>query len=383
MKEKINIAELLKDCPGGMELDCAICENVYFDKVDFDSGLIKCFIKNDVYENIYFYRDGTHISAQNAKCVIFPKGKTTWEGFQRPFKDGDIVFSGVDLISIYKEQIRGIGGKFVRLHSYVSLRNSCMLEIDKDIWTLEGIRFATEEEKQKLFDAIKDNGYKWNPENKTLEKLIQPKFKDGDVIYNAGIKAVAIFNKQTDMNTISHCFLNILGNLMICHYHSKDLSDWRLATENEKQELFDAIKAHGYKWNSESKTLEKLVEPRFKVGDKIRHKINNKNDIYEISKVYDDSYGIVGFTWMIYMKYQDNYELVPKKFDITTLKPFESKVLVRDANGDNWIGAFYSHYKSELFYVIGNVYYYQCIPYEGNEHLLGTNNDCDEFYKNW
>lgn len=23
----------------------------------------------------------------------------------------------------------------------------------------------------------------------------------------------------------------------------------------------------------------------------------------------------------------------------------------------------------------------QCIPYEGNEHLLGTANDCDDFYK--
>jgi hypothetical protein len=27
--------------------------------------------------------------------------------------------------------------------------------------------------------------------------------------------------------------------------------------------------------------------------------------------------------------------------------------------------------------------YKQCIPYEGNEHLLGTTNDCDNFYKTW
>lgn len=25
----------------------------------------------------------------------------------------------------------------------------------------------------------------------------------------------------------------------------------------------------------------------------------------------------------------------------------------------------------------------QCIPYEGNEHLLGKTDDCDEFYKTW
>lgn len=27
--------------------------------------------------------------------------------------------------------------------------------------------------------------------------------------------------------------------------------------------------------------------------------------------------------------------------------------------------------------------FYQCIPYEDNEHLLGTTNDCDEYYKTW
>ena len=24
-----------------------------------------------------------------------------------------------------------------------------------------------------------------------------------------------------------------------------------------------------------------------------------------------------------------------------------------------------------------------CIPYEGNEHLLGTSINCDDFYKTW
>ena len=24
-----------------------------------------------------------------------------------------------------------------------------------------------------------------------------------------------------------------------------------------------------------------------------------------------------------------------------------------------------------------------CIPYEGNEHLHNTTNDCDDYYKNW
>ena len=33
MENKINIAELLKDCPQGMELDCTMFDNVVFDEV--------------------------------------------------------------------------------------------------------------------------------------------------------------------------------------------------------------------------------------------------------------------------------------------------------------------------------------------------------------
>lgn len=36
--EKINIAELLKDCPKGMELDCTIFDDVVFEKVDSESN---------------------------------------------------------------------------------------------------------------------------------------------------------------------------------------------------------------------------------------------------------------------------------------------------------------------------------------------------------
>ena len=33
MENKINIAELLKDCLKGMELDCTCADNVVFDKI--------------------------------------------------------------------------------------------------------------------------------------------------------------------------------------------------------------------------------------------------------------------------------------------------------------------------------------------------------------
>ena len=129
---------------------------------------------------------------------------------------------------------------------------------------------------------------------------------------------------------------------------------------------------------------------KFKVGDRIRHKETNKDDVYEISKVYDDSYGIAGFTWMINMKYQDQYELVPNKFDPKTLKPFD-KVLARDSEDTRWRCTFYSHSiesvesLSDLYkYVTTTKNYKCCIPYnEETKHLVGTKDEAPEFYRYW
>lgn len=127
------------------------------------------------------------------------------------------------------------------------------------------------------------------------------------------------------------------------------------------------------------------IEPKFKVGDRIRHKVTNKDDVYEITKVYDDSYGIAGFNWMIYIKYQDKYELVPNKFDPKTLKPYE-KVLVKNYLDDMWKVDLYSHKdvsKIYLYRCVGNPYKY-CIPYNDNtKHFVGTTDEAPEYYRYW
>ena len=158
------------------------------------------------------------------------------------------------------------------------------------------------------------------------------------------------------------------------------------ATKEQRDLLFQKIKDAGYKWNAETKTLEKLVKPKFMVGDMIRHKETNKDDVYEISKVYDDSYGIVGFNWGIYMKYQDQYELVPNKFDPKTLKPFD-KVLVRDTADFSWACDLFSYILDgdvEYKYKgVGCLNKY-CIPYnDDTKHLIGTTDEAPEYYRYW
>lgn len=307
MEKRINIAEILKDCPNGMELDCTIWENVVFDYIDMKSDY-PIHIKKMGGEKDYLTKDGHFNFDLGAKCVIFPKGKTTWEGFQRPFKDGDVCTGKVNgnlVIFIYKNRINTtlVKSHFV-LYVHVGVCKNCCIAL-KD----EEIKFATEEEKQELFKAIQDNGYHWNDETKTLEILIKPKFK---------------------------------------------------------------------------------------IGDRIRHKLTG--NVYEVSSFLSNGYGSgvyeIGIineliVKIIDIKEQDNYELLPNKFDITTLKPFD-KVLVRTNKFDPiWTIDFYDGYRPKRggsftpFAVTGSKYFQQCIPYEGNEHLLGTTNDCDEFYKNW
>lgn len=352
MENKINIAELLKDCPRGMELDCTIFNGkICFEGFDHNNSAypIKISINLVNIEHLNIY--GQYDTRDYAKCVIFPKGRSTWEGFHRPFVEGDIVSTATGMyIGIVKSTEDNH-----ECCTFCSIHGKQDFHVGKKLFFS---RLATKEEKAKLFKAIEDNGYKWNPETKTLDELFP---------YKIGTKVWTKFDKEHKyIHTIVGISRNSFGNL-----------------EYEIEEEKTGTVVH-YPKNLLIPVAEE--KPKFKVGDKVRHKINNKDYIYEISKVYDDSYGLVDFTWVICMKHQDNWELVPGKFDITTLKPFESRVLVRDNDYDEWKGAFWSHLrqKADIKYDTIRGVYRQCIPYnDDTKHLLGKTNDCSEFYKTW
>lgn len=288
--KKINIVELLKDCPKGMELDCTMYDNVTLIQVQGDNTYP---IKIETPDGSTVLTKYGGVSYNKlSKCIIFPKGKTTWEGFQRPYEDGDIVASK-------NGQWIGIttGGK-----SDEPIPTYCVIKWNGD------------------FEAYPNCKEKWRLD--------------------------------------------------------------RLATEEEKQKLFQAIKDNGYYWNTETKTLEKL--PKFKVGDKIQSVISSS--YYTVVDIKNDLYFIKSDTekypYQVSFSNEINYKLVLDKFDITTLVPFESRVLMRSSNAREWVGTFYSHYSDNKFYGCG-MCCDQCIPYERNEHLLGTTNDCDEYFKTW
>ena len=159
--------------------------------------------------------------------------------------------------------------------------------------------------------------------------------KDGDIL--ACNEEILLFKSYSVQERISlYCWYNGQTN----NFHSKEVIDTLLtkrnkvcpATKEQRDLLFQKIKEAGYEWDVDKKELKKLVKPKFKVGDMVRHKKTNRDDVYEISKVYDDSYCIDGFPWLIFIEYQDQYELVTNKFDPKTLKPLDSVLAKNDSS---------------------------------------------------
>ena len=184
--ERINVAQLVKDCPKGMELDCTMYDRVTFDEVTtvigFDDKkrvkiILSTHYSDGTKDEINLTEFGTYTDDETAKCVIFPKGKTTWEGFVPPcqFKDGDVIVDKYGAVAIYKRVHSSYEEPYVDFHCGITSEYRSFFVKDSDslqhCGKIDSIRLATEEEKQELFKSIEDHGYKWNPEYKTLEKL--------------------------------------------------------------------------------------------------------------------------------------------------------------------------------------------------------------------
>ena len=86
--------------------------------------------------------------------------------------------------------------------------------------------------------------------------------------------------------------------------------------------------------------------------------------------------------WSKFERFWDKSKV--EKFDVNTLQPFD-KVLGRDTNDNCWIALFFGHIgKGSHRAVCGYFSWTQCIPYnEETKHLVGTSNDCPEYYKWW
>ena len=86
--------------------------------------------------------------------------------------------------------------------------------------------------------------------------------------------------------------------------------------------------------------------------------------------------------WSKFKRFWDNSKI--EKFDVNTLQPSD-KVLVRYAENRVWLPDFFGYKDGIDVMCVANGWVKgECIPYnEETKYLVGTTNDCPNYYKWW
>ena len=333
MGNKINVAEILKDKSQGTKLyDLLRNIDVELDKVHTtDVGTyIECTSTNEVGSTLLF--DYSKLGTE--KCwlaglrILLPsKNMRDWGKFA--WKTGDVLINSCGFQCIFKEWASDDYTKF----------NGCYSN------SRDGYEDVSNAETAK-FDKLENNiayGYVREIERKlggilnltTLEIEKQYEFKNGDIAFAdyGNRQDVFIVSDRTNLLEGYSSFISLdLSSLTLsmgCRisFFKKDLCKLRLATDSEKQQLFDALEKEGKAWDAEKKQI---------------------------------------------------VDLKPK----VELNPFDN-VLVRHQKTEEWRANIFSHTDKTdeyLDYVCVNGRWEFCIPYEGNESLLGTTKDVEVSY---
>lgn len=142
----------------------------------------------------------------NDNVVVFEEEKKE-EAKTQEFKDGDVLTSLFDnkVVFIFREdeskQKYNENGYYV-CHIYVSDSAGYAIEVPtKDSLSFCGhkddVRLATNEEKQLLFDKMKEQGLRWNAEEKRVEKIRwRAKKGEGYIFLNINLTGVGATEKN-------------------------------------------------------------------------------------------------------------------------------------------------------------------------------------------
>lgn len=327
MEEKINVAEILKDKPKGTKLYSDICcGECFLNEVSENAIYVDMYNKErfwyfSVYGTIYAFQE-------NGGVLLYPSYEMRdWRKFA--WKKGDVLVSNDGKREVlFKTWVNDSYTKFVGLHCLIINDNE---EVEYDNGTtvfntndFKGIE--AEDDVQTYIKTIEEKlGGKLNRETLEVEKT-QPEFKDGDIVHDVHGYNTYIIKEFSNKHIKVYAGLTKQYGAIIHKIGISEIFHLRLATEEEKQQLFDALAKEGKAWDAVKK------------------------------------------------------EVVDLKPNVDELKPFD-KVLVKDNPYGSWEPALFWKKVDAIdlhpYMVIGGKRYRFCEPYEGNEHLLGTTKDVE------
>lgn len=327
MKTNINIAEILKDMPKGTKLYSTAFGEVTYDAIAYGGQKIWVLTKDKNYK--IYLSDGRYRSG--GEVTLYPsKEMRDWSKFA--WKKGDVLV-GVGQRIIFEKFIDENYTRFQGKYSLSTYEDETLVA-NKRCYTSDFRKLDDSGNVENYFKELEEKlGGKLNFQTLKIEKL-KPEFKDGDIVVTDAVPSMCyskcIFILKGDLyahesRANSYVFYNINNNSIIFGVSDKTIRDRNihLATELEKQQLFNAIAKKGNRWDSEKKEVVDF-KPKVK------------------------------------------------------LKPFD-KVLVRDSESDKWRTNLFSYVDKDKCYHCVYANWLHCIPYDGNEHLLGTTNNSDKY----
>lgn len=338
METKINIAAILKDKPQGTKLyDWLHNLDVELDEVATTEieTVIWCTKKDENYNELFGYSQlGTLRGWFDGLQILFPsKEMRDWGKFA--WKKGDVLVNkDGDVHIIFEKFVDDTYCSFVGKYYLWKENNDTEQFYEKERLLTSDFQKAGKDAVQTYISTIEERlGGKLNRETLEIEKT-QPEFKDGDIVFMKGIKdgyfANCIFilrseYKDGDERAFYYAFYNADDKFTTAEYgYTRVHYSLRPATDSEKQQLFDALAKKGKAWDAEKKQI---------------------------------------------------VDLKPK----VELNPFDN-VLVRHQKTEEWRANIFSHTDKTdeyLDYVCVNGRWEFCIPYIGNESLLGTTKDVE------
>lgn len=146
------------------------------------------------------------VELQNGDRITIPEGcKAQINGNEvviekvQEFKDGDILVALINGRRCNTFIYKGKNERGLRCY-YAGLDMVNKLHINKFIsssWYCDKLLYATEEEKQLLFDKMREQGLKWNAEEKRVEK-IRWRAKDGKKYFYVGNQGSVVIDIEGD-----------------------------------------------------------------------------------------------------------------------------------------------------------------------------------------
>lgn len=325
METKINIAEILKDKPQGTKLYSSACGKCELKEADDKSFKISFYTKFGFMNSGEEYLDKNGKLYDDGECVVFPSRKMRdWSKFT--WKKGDVlVHKDGDVYITFERFVDDTYCSFAGKYYLWKENNNTEQFYEKERLLTSDFQKADKETAQTYINTVEERlGGKLNRETLEIEKP-QPEFKDGDIVRCINGTIVLIKEISFSQKVYFHAYM-VNGKIYFqerkSEYYCYKDNIKRVATEEEKQQLFDALAKEGKAWDAEKKQI---------------------------------------------------VDLKPK----VELKPFD-KVLVRDNSKQKWIPDMYRFYdKDEEFpYNCFSSTYKRCIPYnEDTKHLLGTTDE--------